>query len=228
MSQRTREPSQRVVSPSPQVSIPSREWRMDVDARYQPYLQQTRPYCGVLVSRARCSRPPPMTRERWNSLRLGMGSHASEWSEQESDMPLCEKYGLATQRILGFSSDSGVIAESDGLGRLYVSRNTRAPLEEWSCKEGRLRVGLKSPERLHAGDWPAARANLLKRLKRSGFDAAQDRLKIEVGLHTLLADLEAGRAANEPLQKRLREFKAYEKAKAARSRRNDNHQAAKR
>ena len=145
--------------------------------------------------------------------RLGLGAFLTPASE--SGVSLCEKYGRATEQMFAFRV--AVIADDGGYGSgsgSYSSHMTKGPIE-WSCEEERLHVGVKSPRILNAADWPSARANLLAYLKSRGFDAAGDGLNVDVGPDEIQVELEAARAANGPLQKRLKEIREHEARTAA-------------
>lgn len=136
-------------------------------------------------------------------------------AEPDNGISLCEKYGRAAEQM--FAPRGALIADDAGYGlsfAVYLPMRPKGPIE-WSCEEESLNIGVNSPRILNAENWPTARANLLTYLKTRGLDADGDGLNIDVGPDQTQLELQAARAANGPLQERLKEIREHEARTAA-------------
>ncbi|MBW1758192.1 MAG: hypothetical protein JRJ80_18760 [Deltaproteobacteria bacterium] len=136
---------------------------------------------------------------------------------------LCEKYGRETTRIVerharyvGVMADDGGYTGQPGWASVFPSGAAPSKVH-WRCEPGKLHVQLSSARRVGARDWQSAQDNVLAELESHGFDASRDKLAVVVGPDYLYRELEAARAGNTALQKRLKRIERFEARTASSS-----------
>jgi len=142
-------------------------------------------------------------------------------SWQAAFATLCDAYGRETKRVVALHARyTGVMADDSGYTGRSASFSWGRPGADrsgvqWRCEPGKLHVQLARPGLVDAHDWQAAQDNVVAELESRGFDASRDGLAVLVGPDDLYLELEAARAGNTALHKRLKRIERFEAKTAA-------------